>query len=120
LYLFYFSDFSDCFFKGIISDVDQLEGRLFSSRSFIRPQDHLLQKLFGIEVRIEGGVEVVGPCPNGLSDGKLVPAHATRLFNALCGYRLVDIISLLGETHPSATVVERTTAPTGPLQVRTF
>ena len=108
------------FLKGIITDVDQLEGRLFSSRSFTRPQDHLLQKLFGIDVKIEGGVEVVGPCPNGLSDGKLVPAHATRLFTSLCGYRLVDIMALLGENHPLATVVERSAPPTGPLQVRTY
>ena len=74
----------------------------------------------GIEVRLEGGVDVVGPRPNGLSDRKLGVVNATRIFTALCGYRLVDILALLGEAHPSATVVKRTTAPTGPLQVRTF
>jgi hypothetical protein len=74
----------------------------------------------GIEVSVEGGVDVVAPRRNGLSDANLVAAHATRIFTALCGYRLVDIIALLGETHPSATVVKRTTPPKGPLQVRTF
>ena len=69
---------------------------------------------------VEGGVDVVGPCQNALSDGRLVPALATRIFTALCSYRLVDVITLLGETYPPATVVERTPAPTGPLQVRTF
>jgi hypothetical protein len=62
----------------------------------------------------------VGPRQNGLSDGRLVPAFATRLFTALCGYRLVDIIALLGGTYPPATIVERSPAPTGTLQVCTF
>ena len=64
--------------------------------------------MMGIEVRSEGGVDVVGPHPNGLSDGKLGVVHATRIFTALCSYHLVDILALLGETHPSATVIKRT------------
>jgi hypothetical protein len=76
--------------------------------------------MLGIQVRVEGGVDVVGPCPNALSDGRLVPALATHIFSALCGYRLVDVLALLGETYPPATAVERTRAPTGPLQVSTF
>ena len=74
--------------------------------------------MMGIQVRVEDGVDIVGPCQNGLSDGPLMPALATRLFSALCGYRLVDIITLLGETYPPATVIERTQGPIGPLQVR--
>ena len=108
------------FLKVFVSGVDRLEGHLFSSRSFTRPQDHLLQQMMGIQVTVEDGVEVVGPRPNGLSNGRLVPAHATRILTALCGYRLVDVIAFLGETYPSATVVERTPAPTGSLQVRGF
>jgi hypothetical protein len=108
------------FSKGFISGVDRIDSLLFSSRSFTRSQDLLLQKMMGIDVRVEDGVDVVGPCPNALSDGRLVPANATRIFTALCGYRLVDIISHLRETYPPATVIERTPAPTGPLQVRTF
>lgn len=108
------------FVKGLITGVDPFEDHIFSSRSFTRPQDHLLQKLMGISVRVEGGKDVVGPCQNALSDGQLVPALATRIFTALCGYRLVDVLALLGDTYPSATVVERTPAPTGPLQVRSI
>jgi hypothetical protein len=74
----------------------------------------------GIQVKVEDGVDIVSPCQNGLSNGKLVPLLATRVFTALCGYRLVDILTLLGGTYPSATVVERTAAPTGTLQVHTF
>ena len=74
----------------------------------------------GIQVEIEGGVDVVKPCQNGLSDGRLAPALATRIFTALCGYRLVDVLALLGGAHPPATVVERTAAPTGTLQVCTL
>lgn len=80
----------------------------------------MLQQMMGIHIRVEDGVEVVGPRPNCLSDGRLVPAHATCVFTALCGYRLVDIIALLGGSYPSATVVERTPAPTGALQACTF
>jgi hypothetical protein len=76
--------------------------------------------MMGIQVRVEDSVDVVGPCQNALFEGRLVPALATRIFTAICGYRLVDIITLLGETYPSATVVERTPAPTGPLQVCIF
>jgi hypothetical protein len=76
--------------------------------------------MMGIEVRVEGGVDVVGPSENALSDGHLVPTLATRIFTALCGYRLVDVITFLGETYPPATVIERTLGPTGPLQVSTF
>ena len=108
------------FLKGFVSGVDRFERHLFSSNSFTLPQDLLLQRMMGIEVIVEGGVDVVGPHQNGLSNSKLVATHATRIFTALCSYRLVDIIALLGETHPSPTVVKRTTAPKGPLQVRTF
>lgn len=108
------------FLKEFVSGVDLYEGHLFSSRSFTRPQEHLLQQMMGIRVRVEGGVEIVGPGWNGLSDGGLVPALATRIFTALCGYRLVDIIALLGGTYPPVTVVERTPAPTGTLQACTF
>jgi hypothetical protein len=108
------------FQKGFVLGVDRFDSHLFSSRSFTRTQDLLLQKMMGIQVRVEDGADVVGPCPNALSDGRLVPTNATRIFTALCGYRLVDIISHLGETYPPATVIERTPAPTGPLQVRTF
>jgi hypothetical protein len=107
-------------FKGFVSGIDRLESLLFSSRSFTRAQDHLLQKLMGIEVRVEGGVDIVSPRHNGLSEGRLVPALSTRIFTALCGYRLLDVITFLGQTYPPATVVERTPAPTGPLQVRIF
>ena len=74
----------------------------------------------GLEVTVKGGIDIVSPCQNGLSEGSLVPALATRIFTALCGYRIMDIIAFLGETYPPATVVERTPAPTGPLQVRFF
>lgn len=80
----------------------------------------MLQQMMGIHVSVEDGVEVVSPRPNGLSDSQLVPALATRIFTALCGYRLVDIIALLGGSYPSATVVERTPAPTGALQACIF
>ena len=73
--------------------------------------------MMGIDVRVEAGIDIVGPRQNGLSEGRLVPALATRIFTALCGYRVVDIIALLGGTYPTATVVERSLAPTGPLQV---
>jgi hypothetical protein len=73
-----------------------------------------------VEDTVEGGIDIVRPRQNGLSEGNLVPAHATRIFTVLCGYRLMDIIAFLGETYPPATVVERTPAPTGPLQVRFF
>lgn len=76
--------------------------------------------MMGIEVRVEDGVDVVGPRENALSDSRLVPIHATRIFTALSGYRLVDVITLLGETFPSATIIERSPAPTGPIQVRTY
>jgi hypothetical protein len=107
-------------FKGFVSGVDRFESHLFSSRSFTRAQDHLLQKLMGFEVTVEGDVDIVRSRQNGISEGNLVPALATRIFTALCGYRLMDIIAFLGETHPPATVIERTPAPTGPLQVRIF
>lgn len=110
----------DWFLKEFLSVVDRYEGHLFSSRSFTRPQDHLLQQMMGIDVRVEEGVEIVGPCQNCLSSGRLVPALATRIFTALCGYRLVDIIAFLGGTYPSATVVERSLAPTGTLQACIF
>jgi hypothetical protein len=74
----------------------------------------------GIQVEIDGGIDIVRPSQNCLSEGRLVPALATRVFTALCGYRLVDVIALLGESYPSATVVERTPAPTGTLQVRSL
>ena len=105
------------FLKEFVSGVDLYEGHLLSSRSFTRPQDHLLQQMMGIRVRVEGGVEIVW---NGLSDGGLFPALATRIFTALCRYRLVDIIALLGGTYLPATVIERTPAPTGTLQACTF
>jgi hypothetical protein len=110
--------FFDWFLKGFVSGIDRFESHLFSSRSFTRAQDHLLQKLMGIEVTVQGGVDIVTPRQNGLSEGRLVPALATRMFTAICGYRLLDIITFLGEKYPPATVVERTPAPTGPLQVR--
>lgn len=106
------------FLKGFVSGVDQFDSLLFSSRSFTRPQDHLLQKMMGINVVVEDGRDFVGPCPNALSESRVAPTLATRIFTALCSYRLVDVMSFLGETYPSATAVERTPAPTGPLQVR--
>ena len=111
---------SDWLLKEFVSGVDWYEDHLFSSRSFTRPQDHLLQRMMGIDVRVEEGVEVVHSCENYLSSGRLVPAHATRIFTPLCRYRLVDIIALLEGTHPSATVVERIPAPTGTLQACAF
>jgi hypothetical protein len=74
--------------------------------------------MMGIQVRVEGGVDIVSPCQHALYDSRLVPALATRILTALCGYRLLDVITLLGESYPPATVVERTPPPTGPLQVR--
>jgi hypothetical protein len=74
----------------------------------------------GVEITVQEGIDIVRPRQNGLSEGSLVPALATRIFSALCGYRVMDIIAFLGETYPPATVVERTPAPTGPLQVRFF
>jgi hypothetical protein len=112
------SSLSDCFLKGLVSGVDQFDALLFSSRSFTRPQDHLLQKMMGIQVVVEGGKDHVRPCPNALSESRLSPTLATRIFTALCGYRLVDVITFLGENYPSATIVERTPAPATPLQVR--
>lgn len=108
---------SGCFLKGFVSGVDQFDSQLFSSRSFTQPQDHLLQKMMGIQVVVEDGRDHVCPCPNALSENRLAPRLATRIFTALCSYRLVDIITFLGGTYPSATVVERTPAPTAPLQV---
>ena len=107
-------------FKGFVSGVDRLESQLFSSKLFTRAQDHLLQKLMGIEVRVEEGVDIVGPGLNGVSERCLVPALATQVFTVLSGYRILDVITFLGETYPPATVIERTPAPTGPLQVRIF
>ena len=115
-----FQTFILFFLKRFVSGVDRFDGYLFSSNSFMRPQDLLLQKLMGIQVHIEGGVDVVRPCQNGLSDGWLAPVLATCIFTALCVYRLVDVLALLGGTHPPATVVERTAAPTETLQVCTL
>jgi len=69
----------------------------------------------GINVVVDGLKDIVGPRKNALSDDDLGSGNATRLFTALCGYRLVDLLALLGGTYPSATVVERTAAPEGPL-----
>lgn len=74
--------------------------------------------MMGIKVVVEGGRDLVGPCPNTLAESRVAPTLAMRIFTALCSYRLLDVITFLGETYPSATVVERTPAPTGALQVR--
>ena len=71
-------------FKGF----DRLESQLFSSKLFTWAQDHLLQKLMGIEVRVEEGVDIVGPGPNGVSKWHLVPVLATQVFTVLSGYRI--------------------------------
>jgi hypothetical protein len=76
--------------------------------------------MLGVRVDIEAGKEVVTPRPNGLSDGQLSTEFATRVFTALCGYRVVDVLGLIGGVYPSATLVERTAAPQGPLQVCTL
>ena len=74
----------------------------------------------GIEVRVEEGVDIVGPGPNGVSERRLVPALATQVFTVLSSYQILDVITFLGETYPPVMVIERTPAPTGPLQVRIF
>lgn len=76
--------------------------------------------MFGIHVDVEEGEEVVTSHRNGLSDGQLSPEFATRVFTTLCGYRVVDVLGLIGGIYPSATVIERTAPPQGPLQARTF
>ena len=73
----------------------------------------------GIDVTVEGAGDVVGSCPNFRSENQLNAASATRLFTVFCGYRLVDVLALLGGTYPLEKAVERTVAPTGPLPVRT-
>ena len=74
----------------------------------------------GIEVRVEEGVDIVGPGPNGVSKWHLIPALATQVFTILSSYRILDVITFLGEMYPPVTVIERTPAPTGPLQVHIF
>jgi hypothetical protein len=100
--------------------MDRFDIQLFSSRSFTRTQDYGLQKMMGIEVRVEDNVDIVTPCQNALSGDRIAPAFATRIFTALCGYRILDIVTLLGETYPPPFVVERTPGPSGSLQVRTL
>ena len=73
--------------------------------------------MMGIQVEIGDKGDVIGPCANALSESSLSPLLAARLFTALCGYRLVDVMALVGGVYPSATVVERTAVPTGTLQV---
>ena len=111
---------SDHLLKDFISGIDQHESCLFSSRSFTRSQDLQIQRQMGIEVTVEVEKEVVGPCPNFLSQDRLNPAAATRLFSVFCGYRLVDVLAFMGGTCRLDTTVDRTVAPTGPLPVRTF
>lgn len=71
----------------------------------------------GIDVKIEGAhgavapYETIGPREHGLTDGQLTPPLATRLFTVLCGYRLMDVMSLLSGTSPTATIVERSSPP---------
>ena len=70
----------------------------------------------GIEIKIQGArdtagsPETVGPREHGLTDELTVPL-ATRLFAVLCGYRLMDVMSLLSGTSPTATIVERSLLP---------
>ena len=108
------------FFKGFVSGMDRFDSQLFSSRSFTRTQDYDLQKMMGVDVRVEDDKDIVTPCQNALSEGRIAPTFATRLFTALSGYRILDIITLLKETYPPPFVVERTPEPSGSLQVRTL
>jgi len=109
---------SDHCLKDFVSGVDQHESRLFSSRFFTRVKDLQMQWQMGIEVTVEGTKDVVGSRPNFLSQNRLNAAASTRLFTVFCGYRLVDVLALLGGTYPLETAMERTVAPTGPLPVR--
>lgn len=75
----------------------------------------------GIDVTVEGKNDVVGSLPNFLAfDNRLNSTVAMRLFSVLCGYRLVDVLALIGGAHPLGNFVERTPAPTAPLPVRVF
>ena len=53
-------------------------------------------------------IETVVPREHGLT-GELSTNLATRLFTMLCGYRLMDVMSLLSGTCPTPTIVERGT-----------
>jgi len=74
----------------------------------------------GIQVMVEGENNIVGSYQNFLSGNRLNSSVAMRLFSVLCGYRLVDVLVLLGGTIPLETMVERTEAPTGSLPVHVF
>ena len=72
----------------------------------------------GIKVTVEGMKDVVVSNPSFLSNNRLNPAAATRLFSVICGYHLVDVLALMGGAYPLSTKLERTEAPTGSLPVR--
>lgn len=103
----------------LLTRVDAQEQILFSSQAITRLDDQTIQRLMGIEVHMRQVGDVVGPRPHGLAEGELSPALASRLFTVLCGYRVVDVLSLLSGAYPTATVVERSQLPTtGLLPVR--
>jgi len=101
-----------------VTAVDLREHNLFSSRSFTKSHDLQIQQQMGIKVTVEGMKDVVVSHPNFLSDNRLNAAIATRLFSVICGYRLVDVLALIGGAYPLSMKVERTEAPTGSLPVR--
>ncbi len=59
----------------------------------------------GIQVSMEGTRSIVSSLPHGLAG--INGPWATRLFSALSGYHLADVLGLLGDEYPHPTVVKR-------------
>ena len=103
--------------QGLLLNVDAQDKILFSSQASTKRGDFNIQQLMGIEVNIQGGIDVVGSRPHGLEGGQLSSPLASRLFTVLCGYRLADVMSLLSGAYPTATIIERSPPPMGILPV---
>lgn len=90
----------------LLAKVDKHDKTLFSSSAWTSSDGLQVQKFMGIQVSMNGTRSIVSSLPHGLA-GVNGP-WATRVFSALCGYHLMDVLALLGDEYPRPPVVERT------------
>lgn len=104
--------------KGYLSNLDNYEAVLYTSRATNNGDDYDLQRMMGIHVKMVDKVtDIVSPDTNALEDPSFSVIRATRLFGVLVRYRLVDIIAVLSGRYPSAVPVGRSPGPTQSIPV---